>query len=162
MLSFIRDSIIFWYVKLARFLTTPKKKKRIWNHDNQTQVLDIHVAFGIMSIIMNLYTYPFCFWSIKKSNQQALILNPTTSFRWVFNYLGCNDDSFWCVYANRTWSPTSTDTVEPPLLSEKRFNSAVAVVFGDGVRLPAATSSSGGDTTELLNTPNMFSYLLKI
>lgn len=65
MLSFIRDSIIFWYVKLARFLTTPKKKK-IWNHDNQTQVLDIHVAFGIMSIIMNLYTYPFCFWSIKK------------------------------------------------------------------------------------------------
>jgi hypothetical protein len=37
-----------------------------------------------------------------------------------------------------------------------RFSRVAAAVFGDGVRLPAATSSSGGDTTELLNIPNIF------
>ena len=42
------------------------------------------------------------------------------------------------------------------------------MVFGDGVRLPAATSSSGGETIELLKTPNMantlfsFLFFLKI
>ncbi|OIT24591.1 hypothetical protein A4A49_46487 [Nicotiana attenuata] len=37
----------------------------------------------------------------------------------------------------------------------KRFTSASAVILGDGVRLPAATSSSGGVTIELLKTPNI-------
>jgi hypothetical protein len=41
------------------------------------------------------------------------------------------------------------------LVPTNRFTSADAVIFGDGVRLPAATSSSGGDTIELLNTPNI-------
>ncbi|KAF7837244.1 ATP-dependent (S)-NAD(P)H-hydrate dehydratase isoform X1 [Senna tora] len=39
---------------------------------------------------------------------------------------------------------------------------AAAVIFGDGVRLPAATSSSGGETMELLKTPSILSPPRKI
>lgn len=47
------------------------------------------------------------------------------------------------------------DTVDA-LVSTNRFTSAADVILGDGVRLPAATSSSGGDTIEPLKTPSIF------
>lgn len=40
-----------------------------------------------------------------------------------------------------------------------RLTSALEEIFGDGVLLPAATSSSGGETIELLNTPNILNYI---
>lgn len=45
-------------------------------------------------------------------------------------------------------------------LFKNRLIRVFELVFGDGVRLPAAISSSGGETMELLKMPNIFFSLV--
>jgi hypothetical protein len=45
-------------------------------------------------------------------------------------------------------------------LPRKRLTSSDALVLGDGVRLPAATSSAGTSTTSPLNTANILAHLI--
>lgn len=74
-------------------------------------------------------------------------------------YLGRKGDWLWWVKARWPWSPIWTETAAA-LVSANRFASAVDEIFGDGVRQPAATSSSGGDMTVLLNIPNIIAEIL--
>ncbi|KAJ6831023.1 stem-specific protein TSJT1-like [Iris pallida] len=65
------------------------------------------------------------------------------------------------LYARCPTDPSCTDIIAAAAASERcrnRLTSSDPRVFGDGVLLPAATSSAGASTTSPLKTPSIFLY----